>query len=138
MYVRVTYRIVDEFGSPRNHITYRRKQPMPGKFELRKSSNGQYHFSLKSGNGERILSSEMYGSKSGAENGIESVKRNAPIEARYERKISTNWQPYFVLKAANNEPIGTSAIFASAIARDNGIESVKHNAPTAQVVDMTV
>jgi uncharacterized protein len=111
---------------------------MTGKFELRKSPNGQYHFSLKSGNGERILSSEMYGSKSGAENGIESVKKNAIIEARYERKISTNWQPYFVLKAANNEPIGTSAIYASATAMDNGIESVKLNAPTAQVVDMTV
>jgi uncharacterized protein len=111
---------------------------MPGKFELRKSPNGQYHFSLKCGNGERILSSEMYSSKSGAENGIESVKKNAPLEARYECKISMNWQPYFVLKAANDESIGTSAIYASAAARDNGIESVKVNAPNAQVVDMTV
>jgi uncharacterized protein YegP (UPF0339 family) len=111
---------------------------MPGKFELRKSLNGQYHFSLKTGNGERILSSEMYSSKSGAENGIESVKKNALIEARYERKISANWQPYFVLKAANNEPIGTSAIYPSSADRDKGIESVKVNAPNAQVVDMTV
>src|SRR5262245_18020439 len=111
---------------------------MPGKFELRKSSNGEYHFSLKSGNGERILSSEMYSSKSGAEHGIESVKSNALLEACYERKISINWQPYFVLKSANNEPIGTSAIYASTAARDKGIESVKLDAPTAQVVDMTV
>jgi uncharacterized protein len=111
---------------------------MPGKFELRKSPNGQYHFSLKSGNGERILTSEMYSSKSGAENGIESVKKNATLEARYECKISANWQPYFVLKAANDESIGTSAIYASAAARDNGIESVKVNAPNAQVIDMTV
>jgi uncharacterized protein YegP (UPF0339 family) len=111
---------------------------MLGKFELRKSSNGQYHFKLKASNGEPLLSSEMYGSKSGAENGIESVKKNAPLEACYECKISTNWQPYFVLKAANNEPIGTSLIYASATARDKGIESVKVYAPNAQVVDMTM
>jgi uncharacterized protein len=85
--------------------------------------NGQYHFKLKAPNGEPLLSSEMYHSKSGAENGIESVKKNAPLEVRYDCKISANWQSYFVLKAANDEPIGTSAIYASADARDKGIES---------------
>jgi uncharacterized protein YegP (UPF0339 family) len=110
---------------------------MPGKFELRKSLNGQYHFKLKAWNGEPLLSSEMYNSKSGAENGIESVKKNAPIDARYDRKISASWQPYFVLKAANDEPIGTSVIYASAAARDKCIESVKLNAPNAHVLDMT-
>jgi uncharacterized protein len=109
---------------------------MPGKFELRKSITGQYHFKLKASNGEPLLSSEMYSSKSAAENGIESVKKNALLEARYEHKISTNWQPYFVLKAANDEPIGTSQIYSSVGARDNGIESVKHNAPNAQVLDL--
>jgi len=111
---------------------------MPGNFVLRKSSNGQFHFKLKASNGEPLLASEMYHSKSSAENGIEAVKKNALLEARYERKISLNWQPYFVLKAANDEPIGTSTIYASADARDKAIESVKVNAPTARVVDLTV
>jgi uncharacterized protein YegP (UPF0339 family) len=43
-----------------------------------KSSNGQYFFVLKAGNGERIAQSEMYSSKSATLSGIESVKANAP------------------------------------------------------------
>ena len=46
--------------------------------------------------------------KSGAENGIESVRTNSPKDARYERKESSSGQPFFVLKAANGEPIGRS------------------------------
>jgi uncharacterized protein YegP (UPF0339 family) len=112
-------------------------QLMPGKFELRKSLNGQYHFKLKAPNREPLLSSEMYNSKSGAENGIEPVKKNAQLDGRYERKISASWLPYFALKAANDEPIGTSEMYSSTIARDTGIESVKLNAPNALVLDIT-
>ena len=50
---------------------------MAGKFELYKSSNGQFRFRLKAGNGEIIASPEGYSSKAGAVNGIESVKTNA-------------------------------------------------------------
>ncbi|HBR2370888.1 TPA: DUF1508 domain-containing protein, partial [Klebsiella pneumoniae] len=46
---------------------------MAGWFELDKSSNGQYKFVLKAGNGEIILTSELYTTKSSAENGIASV-----------------------------------------------------------------
>lgn len=50
---------------------------MAGKFELKKTAQGQFHFNLKAGNGEIIATSEMYESKASAENGIESVKKNA-------------------------------------------------------------
>ncbi len=43
----------------------------------------------------------------------------------------------FNLLAANHQVIGTSELYESASARDNGIESVKKNAPGADVVDMT-
>jgi uncharacterized protein len=56
---------------------------MAAKFEIKKGSGGQYRFNLKAGNGEVILSSELYQSKQGAERGIESVKANAPNDARY-------------------------------------------------------
>lgn len=49
------------------------------RFVLAKASNGQYKFVLKAPNGEVIATSETYSSKAGAENGIESVKKNAPI-----------------------------------------------------------
>ena len=51
---------------------------MPGKFVIKKSSNGQYYFLLKASNGETIAQSEMYLAKSSARNGIPSVKDNAP------------------------------------------------------------
>jgi uncharacterized protein YegP (UPF0339 family) len=50
---------------------------MAGKFEIYQSSNGEYRFRLKAGNGEIIATSQGYASKSGAKNGVESVKTNA-------------------------------------------------------------
>ena len=50
---------------------------MAGKFVLTKSKNGEYRWVLKAANGETIATSEGYSSKSGAKNGIESVKKNA-------------------------------------------------------------
>ena len=55
---------------------------MAGKFEIDKASNGQYIFRLKAGNGEIILSSEQYTSKGACENGVDSVKKNAPDDSR--------------------------------------------------------
>lgn len=51
---------------------------MAGKFEIKKSTNDKYYFNLKAGNGEVIATSEMYAAKSSCQNGIESVKTNAP------------------------------------------------------------
>jgi hypothetical protein len=51
---------------------------MAGKFELYTDAAGKFRFRLKAGNGEIIASSEAYNSKASAQNGIESVKTNAP------------------------------------------------------------
>ena len=108
---------------------------MPGKFELKTAANGKFHFNLKAGNGQIILSSEMYESKAAAENGIESVKKNAGDDARYERKTSSSGKPFFSLKASNGQVIGSSEMYESESARDNGIESVKSNAPGAATAE---
>ena len=110
---------------------------MAGKFELYKDASDEYRFRLKAGNGEIILVSEGYKNKAGAENGIDSVKTNAPVDARYERKMSTNDKYFFNLRAANDQVIGTSEMYETAAGRDNGIESVKTNAPTAETDDQT-
>lgn len=110
---------------------------MAGKFELKKSTNGKYHFSLKAGNGQIILVSEMYEAKASAVNGIESVKKNAPEDKRYDRLVAKNGAFYFTLKAGNGQVIGNSEMYKTEAARDNGIESVKTNAPTAPVDDQT-
>jgi hypothetical protein len=110
---------------------------MPGKFELKKSDDGQYHFNLKAANGQVILSSERYTEKRGAEGGIESVKKNASNDGRYERKKASNGQDYFVLKASNGQTIGRSEMYNSTASMENGIESVKKNAPDATTSDLT-
>ena len=104
-------------------------------FDLSKSKNDKFYFNLKAGNGEIILTSEMYEAKASAIQGVESVKANAGKDAQYERKTSTSGKHYFNLKAANGEVIGTSEMYGTEVARDHGIESVKTNAPGAELVD---
>lgn len=53
------------------------------KFELYTDKAGEFRFRLKASNGEIILSSEGYSTKSGCKNGIESVIKNA-ADARVE------------------------------------------------------
>jgi len=47
---------------------------------------GKYRFRLKAANGEMISVSEGYASKQGCVDGIESVKKNAPIAKIVEAK----------------------------------------------------
>lgn len=110
---------------------------MAGKFELKDAKGGQFSFVLKAANGEPILSSETYKAKSGALNGIESVRKNSQIDSAYERKISKDKQNYFVLKAGNGEIIGNSEMYSSESAMESGIASVKKNAPDAKLEDIT-
>lgn len=56
---------------------------MSGWFELSRSSDNQFRFVLKAGNGEIILTSELYTTKSSAENGIVSVQTNSSLVDRY-------------------------------------------------------
>ncbi len=109
-----------------------------GTFVIKKRTNGEFQFDLKAGNGQIILTSEGYNAKSGCENGIESVRKNAHDDAKFERKTSSNGKFYFNLKATNGQIIGKSEMYESEASRDNGIESVKKNAPDAKVEDQTV
>ncbi|MCV9933482.1 YegP family protein [Flavobacterium sp. LS1R47] len=109
-----------------------------GKFVITKRTNGEFQFNLKANNGQTILASEGYSAKAGCLNGIESVKTNSQDDSKFDRKTSTNGKPYFNLKATNGQIIGTSEMYESVSARDNGIESVKTNAPTATTDDQTV
>lgn len=105
-----------------------------GKFVIRQTPTG-IKFDLKAGNGQVILTSEVYTTKAACENGIESVKKNSQDEARFEKLVSKNDKPYFNLKATNGQVIGTSELYESVAARDNGIESVMKNAADAETVE---
>ena len=106
---------------------------MSGWFELTRNDKGQFHFVLKAGNAETILSSEVYQARSSAEGGIASVQANCTLDERYERKVSTNGKPFFNLKASNGQVIGASQMYASESSRDAGIASVKANGSSKTV-----
>ncbi|ANF50278.1 hypothetical protein A0O34_07005 [Chryseobacterium glaciei] len=108
-----------------------------GRFVISKRFNGEYQFNLKASNGQTILVSEGYNMKSSCLNGINAVKQNSQMDERFERKTSSNSKYYFNLKAINGEIIGTSEMYESSSARDNGIESVKVNSRTASIDDFT-
>jgi len=110
---------------------------MAGKFEIYQDKAGEYRFRLKASNGQNIMASEGYKAKSGCKNGIESVRKNAADDARYERKETKSGKFAFNLKAGNNQVIGTSQSYDSEKSRDNGIESVKNNAADASIDDLT-
>ena len=110
---------------------------MAGKYELKKTSSGQFLFNLKAGNGEIILTSERYNSKQAATSGIESVKKNSPDDARYDRRTAKDDSPYFVLKATNGEVIGKSEMYSAKASMENGIASCKKNGPKAETKDIT-
>jgi hypothetical protein len=109
---------------------------MAGKFEIYTDKAGEFRFRLKASNGQAILASEGYKAKSGCNSGIESVKKNSSDDSNYERKVTSSGKFMFNLKAANSQIIGTSESYETAVARDNGIESVKTNAPGAVVVEL--
>jgi uncharacterized protein YegP (UPF0339 family) len=109
---------------------------MSSRFVLR-ASGDQFLFNLEAGNNEVILTSERYTAKSSALNGIEAVRANARLDSQYQRRTATSGDPYFVLRAPNNEVLGTSELYSSTSARNEGIDAVKASAPGAKLDDQT-
>ncbi|MBQ8895963.1 MAG: YegP family protein [Clostridia bacterium] len=117
-----------------------------GKFVVKETATG-VKFDLKAGNGEVIATSEVYSSKAACLNGIASVKKNCvgEVEDQTVENVVTVKHPKFELyqdkageyrfrlKATNGEVIATSEGYKSKASCENGIESVKKNAPEAEI-----
>ena len=110
---------------------------MAGWYELKKSSDGQFHFVLKAEDAETILTSELYTAKDSAMNGIASVQKNCAENSRYEKKDASNGKSFFKLKAANHQVISTSKMYASAALRGAGIGSMKTHGVSSSIRDNT-
>ena len=120
-----------------------------GKFVIRKVNTG-IKFDLKAGNGEVIATSEVYTTESACRNGIASVQKNAPAadvenqnvedyaaekHPKFEVYLDKAGEYRFRLKATNGEIIATSEGYKAEASCINGIESVKKNAPEADIVE---
>ncbi len=119
-----------------------------GKFLIKKTADDGYVFNLKAGNGEVIAVSEIYTTLAACENGIASVRKNA-VDANLEDQTIDNFEKAthpkfevykdkkgefrFRLKAKNGETIATGEGYASKAGCLNGIESIRKNAPEAEV-----
>ncbi len=120
-----------------------------GKFVIKKVKTG-VKFDLKAGNGEVIATSEIYTTEAACRNGIDSVKRNAPVAAvedQTQEGFATEKNPKFEiykdkagefrfrLKAANGQIIAVGEGYKALAGCRNGIESIKKNAPDAEIVE---
>ena len=120
-----------------------------GKFVIRNVASGS-KFDLKATNGQVIATSEVYTTETACRGGIESVMKNAPIAnvedqtvENFEAVTHPKFEMYedkagefrFRLKARNGEIIATSEGYKTKANCENGIDSVKKNAPEAEVVE---
>ena len=118
-----------------------------GKFVIKDTKSG-IKFDLKAGNGEVILSSEVYNSLASCKNGVASVQKNAPVAALedqtvegYKTEKNPKFEVYtdkkgefrFRLKARNGQIIGVSEGYKKMASCKNGIESVRKNAAEGNV-----
>ncbi len=118
-----------------------------GKFVVKTVKSG-IKFDLKAGNGEVIATSEVYSTEASCKNGVESVRKNAPIAALedqtvegFEQQKNPKFEVYqdksgefrFRLKARNGEIIAVSEGYTAKPGCLNGVESVRKNAPDAPV-----
>jgi uncharacterized protein YegP (UPF0339 family) len=108
-----------------------------GKFVVSTRKDGEFQFVLQAANGQVILTSEGYSSKAACLDGIASVKQNAPIPDRYLRKNTPNGKFHFTLTSPNGQVIGSSQIYESQSGMENGISSVRINAPEAPIEEAT-
>jgi len=120
-----------------------------GKYVIKTTKTG-FTFNLKAGNNEVIGVSEVYSAEASCKNGIESVKKNAPIAkiedqtvADFEKVTNPKFEIYvdkagefrFRLKAKNGEPILASEGYKTKAGCKNGIESVIKNADSEVVAE---
>ncbi len=122
-----------------------------GKFVVRTVPSG-IKFDLKAANSQVIATSEVYNSEASCLKGLESVRKNAPIAnvedqtvEDFKTAVNPKFEIYtdkkgefrFRLKARNGEIIATSEGYVAKAGCLNGIESVRKNAPDAEIVKET-
>ncbi|HEY5922274.1 MAG TPA: YegP family protein [Kofleriaceae bacterium] len=84
-----------------------------------------FRFNLHAGNGEVVLSSENYTTKSAAWNGAFAIQDASKLAGAFTIKTATDARYYFVLTAENGQVVGVSQLYTSRTAAQAGITSVK-------------
>lgn len=119
------------------------------KFVIRQVKSG-FKFDLYAGNGQSVLTSEVYDTAAACRKGIASVIKNAPsakLEDRTAEPFKTLTNPKFELyrdkagefrfrlKARNGSIIAVSESYSGRNGCLSGIESVRKNAAEADITE---
>jgi len=106
---------------------------MPGQFECYRVKAGEFRFRLVAGNGDIILSSDAYKSKTGCTKAIASVMANSSNPDNFVREPTPRGSHRFNLVSLNGRIIATSQEFESTSAYNNGIMNVARETRGASV-----
>lgn len=79
----------------------------------------------------------MYASKATAKKGIASEQTNAVDSGQFEELKNRAGKHYFVLKAKNQQVIGTGEAYSGTTGMKKGMKSVSKNAPVAEIEDVS-
>ena len=110
---------------------------MAGTFELTKTENGYYIFSLIDSDGQLLFTSQAYPQKSGAQHGIVSLKERVAHFICFERKKTSTNKLYFVIREAGGQVIGSSRRHSSIPSLESSITAIQKCISDAAVVDAT-
>lgn len=106
------------------------------KFVIFQTKSGEFQFSLRAGNGQEILKSISYSSRTDCDHAIHTAKSNAQELEYYQRLADLDGQAYFTLINCSGQIIGISDLYECSTIRDNGIISVMKIAPRADISDI--
>lgn len=109
-----------------------------GKFVITSKDNGEFQFVLKSTNGRTILISEVYKTKGSCNKGIDQIRVFAHPTAKFNLYTSADGLYFFEVQNEKGNAIGVSEGYNSLSSRSKGMTSLRNNASTAIVVDLSL
>jgi uncharacterized protein YegP (UPF0339 family) len=118
------------------------------KFVIRRINTG-FKFNLLAANGQTVATSEVYDTHAACVKGIDSVRKCAPFARLEDLTLDSKVLPHpkfelyqdrsgqfrFRLKARNGKIIAVSEGYITKSGCENGIESVRQNAPDAEITE---
>lgn len=97
------------------------------KFDLWQNQAGRYFFHLVAANGQILLASQGYQSRTGAINGVLSVLDNGGLDVRFAIKQGGDRNYYVSLLAANQQVIATGEGYSTKSNANRGVKTIVRN-----------
>jgi uncharacterized protein len=120
-------------AEPATHRIIEQRSTMAGYYQIKKADKGALSFTLKEGNHEGVLVSPVHPSDADLRSAIEQVRKNSQRAERFKRLMAKDKSPYFTLTNEQGQVLGSSEMYSSALAMEQGIRSVMSNGATSVI-----